>query len=150
MSNRICKVNGCNKKVKAMGYCSKHYEIDRRNRKGEVCRIDGCSKFTHANGLCNSHYSKERRVSDIKCKVEECQNMSMKHSEYCNKHYLQKNRHGETLSRTRFDMNEIRIVNGKAVMELYNKDGDIVNHTTFDKIHVDESIPEFMREENDE
>ncbi|AFQ29928.1 hypothetical protein P4493_05235 [Bacillus thuringiensis] len=62
----ICKEIDCHSKVRAKGYCAKHYtQIQRHGRvtpekeklqNGGICKIEGCNQKLRSRGLCSSHY----------------------------------------------------------------------------------------------
>ena len=53
-----CPVAGCSRPVKLKGFCSYHYELDRRVRAGKVCNTERCSKPVNAKGLCTACYKR--------------------------------------------------------------------------------------------
>lgn len=67
--SRICSINGCNKPVKSRGWCSAHYERNRKYgealapirtpRRLNTCIVAGCNKPVKATGLCHAHYSRQ-------------------------------------------------------------------------------------------
>ena len=67
MSTEVCSVKGCEKPVRARGFCNYHYQ--KAMESGEIsplkyldiCAVDGCSSPTHARGLCNHHYRRSLR-----------------------------------------------------------------------------------------
>ncbi len=64
MANKgTCKAEGCEKEVRAKGYCPRHYA---RWRKGKLpkprytsCNAEGCHKPRARRGLCVEHFAKE-------------------------------------------------------------------------------------------
>lgn len=63
MTKGSCKMDGCEKEVRAKGYCDRHY---RQWRKGQlpkprysICHSEGCRKPRQRRGLCEEHYAKE-------------------------------------------------------------------------------------------
>lgn len=63
-----CKVDSCNNKAKAQGYCSNHYlqainkgiiqvSSKTKNFKNRKCSIEGCNKRHYAKGYCRNHYA---------------------------------------------------------------------------------------------
>jgi len=62
MNKGNCKMDGCEKEVRAKGYCDRHY---RQWRKGKLpkprystCHAEGCRKPRQRRGLCDEHYAK--------------------------------------------------------------------------------------------
>jgi hypothetical protein len=64
MGNKgTCKAAGCDKDVRAKGYCPRHY---RQWKKGKLakpryktCNAENCRKPMARAGLCTAHYAKE-------------------------------------------------------------------------------------------
>jgi len=62
MGNKgTCKADGCDKEVRAKGYCERHY---RQWRKGKLpkpryksCHQEGCRKPISRRGLCEEHFA---------------------------------------------------------------------------------------------
>lgn len=58
----VCKVDDCNKHVKAKGYCSAHYEQIRvyghilKPREQRKCNVEGCDRKHMGLGYCERHY----------------------------------------------------------------------------------------------
>jgi hypothetical protein len=80
----ICKVDGCDREVKARGYCKSHHyraiqdgTIELLNGRKE-CKVVGCEGVVLARGYCGRHY---RQLMD----------------------------YGKVLERSTFDPNEITI-----------------------------------------
>lgn len=112
-----CKVEGCNGKVKAGGYCGKHYARLKITGKLEtkrdtstwkssdgVCEFPGCKNKRKAGGLCNTHYKQKLKHGKPgstlthnkgeRCKVEGCEEEA--HSlGWCRNHYIQNHKHGD-------------------------------------------------------
>jgi len=69
---KTCKVNGCDKRVKAIRLCAMHCSRLYRNgdvgvvysmRNGpKICTVDGCEKPVNARGYCSTHYSRWRKT----------------------------------------------------------------------------------------
>lgn len=70
-TEKVCTIEGCNKKAVARGLCSMHYTRELRERKknpnaldpitGVPCKVEGCPGKVIARGLCARHYYQERR-----------------------------------------------------------------------------------------
>ena len=68
MSHRTCKIDGCEGRVKAWGWCEKHYDRWRNHGNphtrltghaaGKVCSVDGCSESAYAREWCQHHYNR--------------------------------------------------------------------------------------------
>lgn len=64
---KICKVDGCEKKHYARGYCSMHYQRVMSSGKEdlevlpEICSVDGCCNKRVKLGYCGKHYYRHRR-----------------------------------------------------------------------------------------
>lgn len=57
----MCKVEGCEKKIKSRGMCSAHYESARRDGRipgleRRKCSVEGCEGRFYAKGFCGRHY----------------------------------------------------------------------------------------------
>ncbi len=113
-----CKVTGCDKEVKARGFCSKHYrhilrhgeirpEIERRNYSlYDVCLASNCDRRPKVNG-------------------------------YCQKHYRQLVNYGKLLQRTIHDRNEIVLLEDYAEIVLYNFRCEEIARTVIDVSDVE-------------
>ena len=86
MSKLICKIDGCNSKCHAKGYCNKHYErlrlygdplgyVKEMNHPA-ICTIKGCNNVHEAKGLCSKHYLRWRKYGDPLCTKTERHGMS--------------------------------------------------------------------------
>lgn len=70
--NRICSIEGCEKKAHKSPLCSMHAERKRRHgdpHKGAApvrgtCSIDGCGKPHYGNGYCSKHHQRFKRHGD--------------------------------------------------------------------------------------
>ena len=58
--NRICTIEGCNKKVHAKGLCSHHYNQNRNVK----CQVDGCDSPVHGHGYCRKHLDRLKKYGD--------------------------------------------------------------------------------------
>ena len=91
--NKICQVDGCNKKVKAHGYCNTHYEQIRKHghllepkilNKNKICRVEGCNSPVLNKDYCSKHYLQYWKYGEIK---EIKRNELYKNKEWLNKKY---------------------------------------------------------------
>ena len=62
-SKGTCKANGCEKEVRAKGYCPRHYSAWRKGKmpkpRYRTCNAEGCHKPRARRGLCPEHFGKE-------------------------------------------------------------------------------------------
>ena len=74
-----CQVDGCQRRIKARGYCQRHYDLLRRHgnptagkntRRGPSCSVDGCDRPVSARQLCNTHYSRWWKHGDATIVIE--------------------------------------------------------------------------------
>jgi hypothetical protein len=120
---KICRIDGCDRKVKARGLCDKHYLFARRS--GNLEMFDGpgrgryapdtsrtcsgvseCGKEECARGLCNSCYQMRRKTGKLNplpivnagkaCKVDGCSNKAQGLG-YCGTHYDRFKKYGDPL-----------------------------------------------------
>ena len=76
-SAAVCAVDGCDRPVRARGWCNPHYlrwyktgdpeKIRPARWDGYVrpeCSVDGCTILAHARGLCTIHFPRMRRHGD--------------------------------------------------------------------------------------
>ena len=71
---KLCKIQDCNKKHKAFGYCDSHYK---QSKKGQVtsivkfntttCSITNCTNQYRANGFCRKHDNEHKSIKCINC-----------------------------------------------------------------------------------
>ena len=58
-----CKAEGCEKDVRAKGYCDPHYRKWRKGKMGKPrhtsCTEKGCGKPRSRRGLCDEHFAKK-------------------------------------------------------------------------------------------
>lgn len=78
MSNKICRIEGCNNLLNshtAKGLCKTHYRrfllygdplaSDRRKMRAKnICSVDGCGNLCHGQGYCEKHYRKYVKYGD--------------------------------------------------------------------------------------
>ena len=64
--HKTCAIEGCNKEVKARGWCGMHYKRWAENgttylEKPFGCNVIGCNMPHSAKGFCHSHYETAKR-----------------------------------------------------------------------------------------
>lgn len=72
-----CVVEGCDTRIYARGWCSRHYKQWQRHGKplpdrlgqSGPCRVDHCERPAEARGLCRGHYLRLRRTGDVHAEV---------------------------------------------------------------------------------
>ena len=63
---RKCKVIGCKREHRALGFCSNHYmqwrrkSIARNNQ--EACKVTGCDRLKYSKEMCFKHYRVFQRM----------------------------------------------------------------------------------------
>lgn len=92
-SIKICKVENCNKKAKAHGYCNTHYEQIRiygkllepkTLNKDKICLIEGCNNPVLNKNYCSKHYQQIWKYGKI---LEDKHNDLYKNKEWLNQKY---------------------------------------------------------------
>lgn len=79
ITQKVCKVDGCENKPHAKQLCNNHYYryksngdplVTRRNRDHEdLCTVDSCTNKYRTMGLCQTHYSRLRDCGDINATI---------------------------------------------------------------------------------
>ena len=107
----VCTIEYCSDKVRAHGYCNKHWlRIQRHGDPEKVgrqaswldaeCSVDSCTAKVLAKALCKTHYSRFSRTGTTdprprrqveQCRIEQCSE-SGDNAGYCIKHYRKKTR----------------------------------------------------------
>ena len=71
-----CKIDGCNKKYKGLGYCQMHYDRFKRHgnplsggrfrikNQGKKCKVNGCDQNATALKFCNMHWRRNNKFGD--------------------------------------------------------------------------------------
>lgn len=122
LNNHICKVDGCNKKVLAKGYCSSHYQIihkygeelgleiiKEKNKLQETAHLTKEQnnhlkedqammnhEHTEENALEENHFGNEKYAKNKgkTCKIDGCNDAAAVKG-YCLKHYNMVRKYGE-------------------------------------------------------
>lgn len=105
MAEKICSIDGCEKKVKHRGWCSAHYERWRKygsvytvyQERDRTCSIEECDRKHAKYSYCSMHALRYKRHGDPlgaakprpipNCSLEDCNNKNYGRG-LCNKHYL--------------------------------------------------------------
>lgn len=145
MAERICSVEGCDRKHFGKSFCQMHYQRWRTHgdpllgaavRNPDYCTVDGCDKPKHSRGWCPMHYqrwriygsldpefppvkSRTRRVGIDPCEIDGCENV-MRARGWCVKHYTRWCRYGSPTARLRGE-----VVDGKRICSLCGVDKPI-------------------------
>jgi len=75
VSMKICKVENCNSKHYALGYCNKHWRRFKNHGDplflvnpvvydSDICKIEGCNKKRTSKGYCQTHYNRVLKYGD--------------------------------------------------------------------------------------
>lgn len=116
-----CSIDGCDRPVHQAGWCSSHYNRNRRYgsplgggpmrpKRAPVCSVEGCTSPHKAQGLCVLHYARWQNTGDplvlVKqrrvCTVDECERFVQGHG-YCSRHYRRWRLYGDPLA-TRYNL----------------------------------------------
>jgi hypothetical protein len=120
---KTCSFEECNRRHRAKGLCSTHYNTIREGKPllpiGRVgarvgierlgqdsCKVDGCCIKGRSLGYCQKHYVRwkntgitdliaREKKSKVKCEVYAC-DLFTKAKGLCGKHYSRLRRHGDT------------------------------------------------------
>jgi hypothetical protein len=67
---KSCSIENCENKYKAKGFCSKHYEKNKRlgdplaKKEKQSCSIENCENKYFCKGFCQKHYEKNKTYGD--------------------------------------------------------------------------------------
>jgi hypothetical protein len=67
---KSCSIENCENKYKAKGFCSKHYQKNKRlgdplaKKEKQFCSIENCENKHYAKGFCHKHYEKNKKYGD--------------------------------------------------------------------------------------
>ncbi len=71
---KVCKLDGCDDKHFAKGYCSRHYyqvrfhgritRVEKGKKHPEICKIEGCDNKEESLGFCRAHYKKHLKYGN--------------------------------------------------------------------------------------
>lgn len=83
-----CRIESCDRKIKARQLCSRHYY---ESLPRPTCEMDGCERKTQSGALCEKHRSRRRYQTRAErgvppCSVEGCSALSYGKG-LCTKHY---------------------------------------------------------------
>lgn len=106
---KTCSVEGCERDVRARGWCHMHYSRFRKHgdvhyerarvpqpKGGTPCNAEGCDNTRYALGYCKPHYHEHRRKTAPVCGVDGCENRQFDRSRgLCSKHYSRWRIHGD-------------------------------------------------------
>ena len=62
--SKICSIDGCNEKHRALGLCQRHYDRQRPKPLFVPCSIEGCEKGIEKRQMCPMHYRRWRCHGD--------------------------------------------------------------------------------------
>lgn len=72
-ATRTCAVDDCDRPAHARGWCTRHYQVWKRNgdptlvvaiRRPDECTVEGCARKVHGRGLCGAHWNRMHRHGD--------------------------------------------------------------------------------------
>lgn len=92
MAKATCSTNDCDRLVKALGLCQRHYQRSRYGNLG-ACSAEGCDSPVKALGLCNRHYM-ESLAEGRACSVLQCPKPPRVRG-LCSMHYYRWNKTGD-------------------------------------------------------
>lgn len=117
---RLCTVEGCDKPLRARGYCCAHWALWRKYGvplkkpvppSYEACTVDGCSRAPRSAYAenCETHYYRLRRRGTLDltrpqrpsrgiCRIDGCGKADKGPHGYCSKHHARLTRNGGPLT----------------------------------------------------
>lgn len=93
---RVCSVDGCERPIKARGFCNAHYQrsikggkmtAPIRDKQSATCRSTECNLPSFATSLCRTHYNSYRELLAKKCSIDGCE-IGQTARGLCQKHVL--------------------------------------------------------------
>ena len=110
----------------------------------KICKVEGCEGDVKARGFCNKHYTRWMKYGQTElppkiiknCMVEGC-DKEVHGKGYCNKHYERFKKYGNPLKRTIYDPNDVRVINDVVYMDIYDRNGNVIYETKFNKRHLE-------------
>ena len=89
VGERVCEVEGCERKHQAMGLCGTHYKWSLKGKSLDTpikiwqkrygCTVEGCERKHKAKGLCETHYGRQRKRMSLDAPIRSQQ----KRAEVC-------------------------------------------------------------------
>ncbi len=90
--DRLCREEGCGKKIHGHGLCMTHYGIE-RTRRAVPCSVAGCARGRYVRDLCVRHYVAKKKCEAPACHFSGCDRPSYSHG-LCKVHRAQRLRGG--------------------------------------------------------
>lgn len=127
VSDRMCSLDGCDRRYYAKGYCCAHYlrllkygdplagkPIKRRIETRPGCSVEGCDRQHYARGWCQPHYNRWKKCRDVMadipvedrnprdgmCRVEGCGRLigARGARRLCVGHLRREDKHGDVMA----------------------------------------------------
>jgi len=135
-----CKVDGCNRAVLSLGYCSKHYR--EQNKALTRCIKPGCNEPVKARDMCSKHYQQwltwrkikkdtplqeHRKAKGKICTVDGCKRPVLAR-EMCSMHYCR-------WQRNRLEKDEIEVPIDEVIVSEKEEQDDMISRHAYEKLH---------------